>query len=62
MSSDFKTASQEKFSRIMAPVGTRGFRESRTERMDEAHRCVVPKLFGKADTRKVYREPYGSPW
>ena len=39
MSSDFKTASQEKVFEIMAPVGTAAFAKARVERVDEARRC-----------------------
>ena len=39
MSSDFKTASQEKVFEIRAPVGTAAFAKQELKRVDEACRC-----------------------
>jgi len=59
MSSDFKTASQEKVSKSWLPWNCR-LRESRVKTVDEACRCCYSEGFRESGhTAKVYREPYG---
>ncbi|MGB9473320.1 MAG: aldehyde dehydrogenase family protein [Candidatus Acidiferrum sp.] len=60
MSSDFKTASQEKVFEIMAPVGTAAFAKQELKEWMKAVDVVVPKALRESGhTAKVYREPYG---
>src|SRR3984957_17564094 len=60
MSSDFKTASQEKVFEIMAPVGTAAFAKADLKKWMKPVDVVVPKAFRESrHTAKVYREPYG---
>src|SRR5260370_13047324 len=60
MSSDFKTASQEKVFEIMAPVGTAAFAKQELKEGMKPVDVVVPKaLRDSGHTAKVYREPYG---
>jgi aldehyde dehydrogenase (NAD+) len=60
MSSDFKTASQEKVFEIMAPVGTAAFAKQELKEWMKPVDVVVPKAFRESGhTAKVYREPYG---
>src|SRR5258705_11138877 len=60
MSSDFKTASQEKVFEIMAPVGTAVFAKAELKEWMKPVDVVVPKpLRESGHTAKVYREPYG---
>src|ERR1700674_4530266 len=60
MSSDFKTASQEKVFEIMAPVGTAAFAKQELKEWMKPVDVVVPKALRKSGhTAKVYREPYG---
>src|ERR1700686_483556 len=60
MSSDFKTASQEKVFEIMAPVGTAAFAKAELREWMKAVDVVVPKALRESGhTAKVYREPYG---
>jgi len=61
MSSDFKTASQEKVFEIMAPVGTAAFAKLELKEWMKPVDVVVSQ--GSSGKRtpppKVYREPYG---
>src|SRR5258708_38797348 len=60
MSSDFKTASQEKVFEIMAPVGTAAFAKAELKEWMKPIDVVVPKALRESGhTAKVYREPYG---
>src|SRR5260370_35038531 len=60
MSSDFKTASQEKVFEIMAPVGTAAFVKAELKEWMKPVDVVVPKALRESGhTAKVYREPYG---
>src|SRR6202140_931150 len=60
MSSDFKTASQEKAFEIMAPVGTAAFAKQDLKEWMKPVDVVVPKALRESGhTAKVYREPYG---
>src|ERR1700758_3341732 len=60
MSSDFKTASQEKVFEIMAPVGTAAFAKQELREWMEPVDVVVPKALRESGhSAKVYREPYG---
>jgi len=60
MSSDFKTASQEKVFEIMAPVGTVAFAKQDLKEWMKARRCDCAKALRESGhTAKVYREPYG---
>src|SRR5258707_8150385 len=60
MSSDFKTASQEKVFEIMAPVGTAVFAKAELKEWMKPLDVVVPKALRESGhTAKVYREPYG---
>src|ERR1700730_17153595 len=60
MSSDFKTASQEKVFEVMAPVGTAAFAKAELREWMQPVDVVVPKaLRDSGHTAKVYREPYG---
>ena len=60
MSSDFKTASQEKVFEIMAPVGTAAFAKAELREWMQPVDVVVPKALRESGhTAKVYREPYG---
>src|SRR5437879_4596661 len=60
MSSDFKTASQEKVFEIMAPVGTVAFAKAELKQWMKPVDIVVPKALRESGhTAKVYREPYG---
>ncbi len=60
MSSDFKTASQEKVFEIMAPVGTAAFAKAELRVWMQPVDVVVPKALRESGhTAKVYREPYG---
>ena len=60
MSTDFKTASQEKVFEIMAPVGTAAFAKAELKKWMEPVDVVVPKALRESGhTAKVYREPYG---
>ena len=60
MSSDFKTASQEKVFEIMAPVGTAAFAKAELREWMKPVDVVVPKALRESGhTAKVYREPYG---
>src|SRR6516164_1745383 len=60
MSSDFKTASQEKVFEIMAPVGTAAFAKQELKEWMKPVDVVVPKALRESGhTAKVYREPYG---
>src|ERR1700686_2076283 len=60
MSSDFKTASQEKVFEIMAPVGTVAFAKQELKEWMKPLDVVVPKALRESGhTAKVYREPYG---
>jgi aldehyde dehydrogenase (NAD+) len=60
MSSDFKTASQEKVFEIMAPVGTAAFAKAELKEWMKPVDVVVPKALRESGhTAKVYREPYG---
>src|SRR5258708_38598549 len=60
MSSDFKTASQEKVFEIMAPVGTAAFAKQELKEWMKPADVVVPKALRESGhTAKVYREPYG---
>src|SRR5271163_3628446 len=60
MSSDFKTASQEKVFEIMAPVGTAAFAKAELKEWMKPEVVVVPKALRESGhTAKVYREPYG---
>src|ERR1700721_1693372 len=63
MSSDFKTASQEKVFEIMAPVGTAAFAQAELREWMKPADGVVPKALREGGTTaKVYRERYGVPW
>src|SRR5258708_29169334 len=60
MSSDFKTASQEKVFEIMAPVGTVAFAKQDLKEWMKPVDVVVPEALRESGhTAKVYREPYG---
>ena len=60
ISSDFKTASQEKVFEIMAPVGTAAFAKAELKEWMKPVDLVVPKALRESGhTAKVYREPYG---
>src|ERR1700724_579711 len=60
MSSDFKTASQEKVFEILAPVGTAAFAKQELKEWMKPVDVVVPKALRESGhTAKVYREPYG---
>src|SRR6202051_2014249 len=60
MSSDFKTASQEKVFEIMAPVGTAAFAKAELKEWMKPVDVVVPRALRESGhTAKVYREPYG---
>src|SRR5271156_3059957 len=60
MSSDFKTASQEKVFEIMAPVATAAFAKAELKEWMKPVDVVVPKALRESGhTAKVYREPYG---
>src|SRR5260221_2821694 len=60
MSSDFKTASQEKVFEIMATVGTAAFAKAEMKEWTQPLDVVVPKALRESGhTAKVYREPYG---
>ncbi|MGC2501436.1 MAG: aldehyde dehydrogenase family protein, partial [Silvibacterium sp.] len=60
MSSDFKTASQEKVFEIMAPIGTAAFAKQDLKEWMKPVDVVVPKALRESGhTAKVYREPYG---
>src|SRR5437879_6961292 len=60
MSSDFKTASQERVFEIMAPVGTVAFAKAELKQWMKPVDIVVPKALRESGhTAKVYREPYG---
>src|SRR6267378_826140 len=60
MSSDFKTASQEKVFEIMAPVGTAAFAKAELRVWMQPVDVVVPKALRESGhTAKVYRDPYG---
>lgn len=60
MSSDFKTASQEKVFEIMAPVGTAAFAKAELKEWMKPVDVVVPKALRESGhTAKVYREPHG---
>src|SRR5260221_1151795 len=60
ISSDFKTASQEKVFEIMAPVGTAVFAKAELKEWMKPVDVVVPRALRESGhTAKVYREPYG---
>src|SRR5258707_15718768 len=60
MSSDFKTASQEKVFEVDAPLGTAAFAKADLKEWMKPIDVVVPKaLAASGHTAKVYREPYG---
>src|SRR5258708_14911675 len=60
MSSDFKTASQEKVFEIMAPVGTAAFAKAELREWMQPVDVVVPKALRESGhTAKVSLAPYG---
>jgi aldehyde dehydrogenase (NAD+) len=60
ISSDFKTASQEKFFEVQAPLATAAFAKAELREWMKPVDVVVPKaLRASGHTAKVYREPYG---
>jgi aldehyde dehydrogenase (NAD+) len=60
ISSDFKTASQEKVFEVQAPLETAGFAKAELKEWMKPVDVVVPKaLRASGHTAKVYREPYG---
>src|ERR1700677_5020281 len=60
MSSDFKTASQEKVFEIMAPVGPAAFAKQELKEWMMPVDVVVPKALRESGhIAQVYREPYG---
>jgi aldehyde dehydrogenase (NAD+) len=60
ISSDFKTAIQEKAFEVMAPLGTATFAKADLKEWMKPVDAVVPKaLAASGHTGKVYREPYG---
>jgi aldehyde dehydrogenase (NAD+) len=60
ISSDFKTATQEKVFEVQAPLGTAAFAKADLKEWMKPVDVVVPKaLAASGHTAKVYREPYG---
>jgi aldehyde dehydrogenase (NAD+) len=60
ISSDFKTASQEKVFEVQAPLETAAFAKAELRQWMKPVDVVVPKaLRASGHTAKVYREPYG---
>src|SRR5271163_1061280 len=60
ISSDFKTAIQEKVFEVQAPLGTAIFAKAELKEWMKPVDVVVPKaLAARGHTGKVYREPYG---
>ena len=60
ISSDFKTATQEKVFEVQAPLGTAAFAKADSREWMKPVDVVVPKaLAASGHTAKVYREPYG---
>jgi len=60
ISSDFKTAIQEKVFEVQAPLGTAAFAKADLKEWMKPVDVVVPKaLAASGHTAKVYREPYG---
>jgi aldehyde dehydrogenase (NAD+) len=60
ISSDFKTASQEKVFEVQAPLATAAFAKAELKEWMKPVDVVVPKaLRASGHTAKVYREPYG---
>src|SRR5271154_6291199 len=60
ISSDFKTAIQEKVFEVMAPLGTAAFAKADLKEWMKPVDVVVPKALRESGhTAKVYREPYG---
>ena len=60
ISSDFKTAIQEKVFEVQAPLGTAIFAKAELKEWMKPVDVVVPKaLAASGHTAKVYREPYG---
>ena len=60
ISSDFKTASQEKVFEVQAPLATAAFAKADLKEWMKPVDVVVPKaLAASGHTAKVYREPYG---
>ena len=60
VSSDFKTASQEKVFEIMAPLGTAAFAKAELRRWMEPEEVIIPKALKESGhTAQVIREPYG---
>src|SRR5271154_2954713 len=60
ISSDFKTAIQEKAFEVMAPLGTATFAKADLKEWMKPVDAVLPKaLAANGHTAKVYREPYG---
>ena len=60
ISSDFKTASQEKVFEVQAPLATAAFAKAELREWMKPVDVVVPKaLWASGHTAKVYREPYG---
>ena len=60
ISSDFKTASQEKVFEVQAPLATAAFAKAELREWMKPVDVVVPKaLAASGHTAKVYREPYG---
>jgi aldehyde dehydrogenase (NAD+) len=60
ISSDFKTASQEKVFEVQAPLATASFAKADLREWMKPVDVVVPKaLRASGHTAKVYREPYG---
>src|SRR5271170_3001295 len=60
ISSDFKTASQEKVFEVQAALGTAAFAKADLKKWMEPVDVVIPKaLRASGHTAKVFREPYG---
>jgi aldehyde dehydrogenase (NAD+) len=60
ISSDFKTATQEKVFEVQAPLGTAAFAKADLKEWMKPVDVVVPKaLAASGHTAKVYREPFG---
>src|SRR5258708_29109648 len=60
VSSDFKTASQEKVFEVQAPLGTAAFAKADLKDWMKPVDVVLPKALRESGhTAKVYREPYG---
>jgi aldehyde dehydrogenase (NAD+) len=60
ISSDFKTAIQEKVFEVEAPLATAAFAKAELREWMKPVDVVVPKaLAASGHTAKVYREPYG---